>query len=179
MALSVDFSVQQIPGSPGDIVFNDLSTGVDAAVVTRRIFIQAVDGDYVVIDGTTTEYEVWADFPATTSITLEDILTEDISARVVVQWLNVGGTVLYDDTQYVGLTCFNEDFDYELTQNVTGNQLLINDNNFWKNKLLLQNYIDSGDKAIERYSDIVSAQKCYSLATELRLSKQYYFNQNS
>lgn len=179
MPLTVNFTAEIIPGAPGDILFTDTSTGTDVAVTQRRIYIQAADGDYLVEDGTTTEYEVWSGYPGTTTITLEDILDKDYATRVVVQWLDVSNTVLYDKTIYYGFTGYNEDFDYELTQSVSGNPMLMNDNNWWGNKTLLRNYIDSGNNAVSRNSDIVAAQQCYDLATNLRKKSQYYFNINS
>ena len=57
--------------------------------------------------------------------------------------------------------------------------MLMNDNDWWGNKTLLRNYIDSGNNAVSRNSDIVAAQQCYDLATNLRTQSQYYFNINS
>lgn len=179
MALTANFSTSQTPGSPGDIIFTDTSTGSDGSVTQRRIYIQSAAGTFLVISGTTTDYEVWGDFPSTTTITLSDVISKDYGCRVVVQWLNVGGTVLYDKTQYIGFTAYNEDFDYELTQNVSANPLLVDDNNFWSNKLKLRVDIDSGNNAIQRASDIAAAQQCYDRATFLRLNSQYYFNANA
>lgn len=178
MALTPNFTAEQTPGTPGDILFTDTSTGTDAAVTQRRIYIQTNDGTFLVESGTSAEYEVWSGFPGTTTITLEDILDKDYGCKVVVQWLNVGGTILYDKTLYYGFNCYNEDENYSLTQNVASNSLLMNDNNFWGNKSLLTELIDSGDKAIERASDINACQQCYDKATELRIEAQYYFNQN-
>lgn len=178
MALSVDFSTSQTPGSPGDINFQDDSTGTDVAVTQRRIYIQTSNGEYLVEEGVVTEYNPWTGFPGTTTITLSDILSADAGCRVVVQWLNVSNTVLYDKTKYYGFNCYNEDFDYSLTQNVAANKLLINDKNFWGNKSKLRTLIDSGDQAIARASDINACQQCYDMATELRLNAQYYFNEN-
>ena len=179
MALTVNFSAAQTPGDPGTIILTDESTGTDVAVTQRRVYIQTAAGDYLVLEGTTTEYESWADFPSTTELTLTDILDKDYAVRMVVQWLNVGGTVLYDKTLYYGFTCYNEDFDYELTQTVAGNPLLISDNNFWGNKSTLRGYIDSGNNAITRNSDTAAAQQCYDLATNMRTNSQYFFNINS
>lgn len=179
MALTVNFSAAQTPGDPGTIVLTDESTGTDAAVTQRRVYIQTAAGDYLVLEGTTTEYEAWADFPSTTELTLTDILDKDYAVRMVVQWLNVGGTALYDKTLYYGFTCYNEDFDYELTQAVAGNPILMSDNNYWGNKNLLRTYIDSGNNAITRNSDTAAAQQCYDLATAMRTDSQYLFNINS
>ena len=174
-----NFSAAQTPGSPGDILLTDTSTGTDVAVTQRRVYIQTAAGDYLVEEATTTEYTPWPDFPSTTTLTLTDILSKDFGVRMVVQWLDVSNTVLYDKTLYYGFTCYNEDFDYELTQTVAGNPLLISDNNFWGNKSTLRGFIDSGDNAITRNSDIAAAQQCYDLATNMRTNSQYFFNINS
>jgi len=179
MALTPNFTTTQTPGAPEDINFEDLSTGTDGAVTKRRIYVQTSNGDFLVASGNSNQYSDWPNFPTDTTITISDILVKDVGARVVVQWLDVSNNILYDKTRYFGFTCFNEDFDYETTQNVAGNQLLMNDNNFWFNKSLLRTYIDSGDNAIERASDINAAQQCYNLATELHTDSQYLFNANS
>jgi len=179
MPIVANFSASQTPGDPEDILLTDTSTGTDVAVTQRRVYIQTAAGDYLVEEGTTTEYEAWDDFPSTTELTLTDILSKDFAVRIVVQWLDVSNVVLYDKTLYYGFTCYNEDFDYELTQTVAGNPLLISDNNFWGNKSTLRGFIDSGDNAITRNSDIAAAQQCYDLATNMRTNSQYLFNINS
>jgi len=179
MPLVASFSAAQTPGVPGTILLTDTSTGTDVAVTQRRVYIQTAAGDYLVEEGVTTEYEAWGDFPSTTELTLTDILDKDYGVRVVVQWLDVNDVVLYDKTLYYGFTCYNEDFDYQLTQTVAGNPLLISDNNFWGNKSTLRGYIDSGNNAITRNSDTAAAQQCYGLATNMRTNSQYFFNINS
>lgn len=177
MSFVANFSCSQTPGSPSQVTFTDTSTGSDGAIASRRVYVQINSGEYLVEDGTTTEYEVWP-LPLGTAITL-DLLNKDYGCRVVVQWLNSGGTILYDATNYYGFNCYNEDFDYETTQAVAANQLLMNDANFWGNKDLIRTYIDSGDNAIARAADINACQQCYDLATELKTNAQYYFNENS
>lgn len=179
MALTPNFSTLQTPGVPGNIIFTDTSTGSDGAVTQRRIYIKQSNGTFVVVSGNSNQYSSWPNFPSATSIELADILSKDIGATVVVQWLNVSNAVLYDKTEDIGFSCFNEDFDYSTTQNVAANPLLINDNNFWFNKSLLRTFIDSGDNAIKRASDTNACQQCYDLATELRTESQYFFNANS
>lgn len=177
MALVVNFSASQNLGEESEILFTDTSTGTDVAVTQRRIYIQTPSGDYLVEDGTTTEYEVWSGFPATTTITL-DVLTKDRAVTITVQWLDVSNTVLYDKTLKYGFTLYNETFDYGLTQLLAGNPLLINDNNFYQNKSDLRVNIDSGDQALSLAGDTFAAQQCYDRATELRVNSQYYFNEN-
>ena len=78
-----------------------------------------------------------------------------------------------------GFTEYNEMFDYGLTQMLTANPLLINDNDYFPHKSDLRTSIDSGNQAIIYAQDLFAAQQCYDRATNLRLSSQYYFNINS
>ena len=74
---------------------------------------------------------------------------------------------------------FNEKFDYGLTQMLTANPMLINDNDFFPHKEELRISIDSGNQAFTLVGDIFAAQQCYDRATELRVNSQYYFNINA
>lgn len=177
MALDVDFSAENVLGAPGDLLFTDLTTGSDGTITQRRIYIQIWNDDYLVEDGTSTEYEVWSGFPATTTITLEDILDKDYGAKVTCQWLTAGNVVVYDKIRYYGFTEYNEEFDYSLTEMLSGNPLLIDDNGFYTHKSDLRTNIDSGNQAIELWSDIYGAQQCYDRATEIRIESPYFFNE--
>lgn len=178
MALTVSFTAESVAGSPSDILFTDTSTGSDGTITSRRIYVADSTGEFLVEDGTTTEYEVWA-LPLATAITL-DLLDQDTACRITVQWLNVSNVVVYDYTiDAIGFVEYNEEFDYEQTTLMSANKLLINDNNFWGNKTKLRALIDSGNNAITRASDLVNAQSCYDEATEIRLNSQYLFNGNS
>ena len=176
MSFLPNFTITQSVGSPNNLVFTDSSTGVDATITKRRIYIKQADGTFLVLTGTTTDYEIWT--YSASSITL-DILTTDISALVTVEWLNVSNVVLYTKSANYGFTGYNEDFDYTLTQMIASNPLNITDNDFFGFKSQLRTYIDSGDNAISRASDIYAAQLCYTKANELRTNSVYYFNINS
>ena len=177
MALTASATAVSVSGEPSNVLFTDTSTGSDGTITSRRIYVSDKDGEFIVVSGTTTEYEVW-DY-ADSSITL-DLLTKDMAVKIVIQWLNVSNVVVYDYTiSAEGFTEYNSEFDYELTQQMTGNPKLIDDNAFWTNKNKLRTYIDAGNQAILLASDLSNAQLCYDKATELRLSSTYYFNKNS
>jgi hypothetical protein len=176
MSFSPLFSVTQPLGSPSEVTLTDSSTGSDNAITGRRVYLQRWDGTFLVVAGTSTQYNVW---PKSTNPITFDLLPADEAVTIIVQWVDNSGNVLYDKVNYTGLTEFNEEFDYGLTQNVASNPLLINDNNFWMNKLKLRILIVSGNNAITNVGDIYSAQQCYDMATELRSSAQYKFNINS
>jgi hypothetical protein len=176
MSLTADFTTSQTYGVPNSINFVDTSTGTDDTITSRRIYLKTAANTYLVQKGTTTNYEVWdyADF----NITL-DVLEKDYALQVTVEWL-AGESVIYTKTyDAIGFTLYNETFDYQLTQVLSGNPLIINDNNFFPNKSDLRTSIDGGNQAVFFAKDLFSAQQCYDRATSLRLGSQYYFNANS
>lgn len=173
---SWSFTVTQTAGEESTVTITAVVTGTDVAVTQRRVYLQTNSGEFLVPTGTSTDYTQWA--IAASSIDI-DCLDKDYGLRVVVQWLNVSNVVLYDSEQFVGVTLYNESFDYLTTQLMASNKLLINDNNFWKNKSKLRTLIDAGNNAITFAEDLDNAQSCYDDATELRVESQYLFNGNS
>lgn len=175
MAIVANFTAESVSGEPSQILFTDNSTGSDAAITQRRIYIATETGSFLVPTGTTTEYSAWAYASSTKTL---DVLTKDYAVTVTVQWLDVNNVVLYDKTVQYGFTLYNETFDYGLTTMLSANPLLINDNAFWGNKVKLREAIDSGNQALEIAGDLYNAQQSYDRGTELRLSSTYYFNEN-
>lgn len=176
MSFSAAFTTTQILGAPSEVVITDTSTGSDSNIVDRRIYLQKADGTYLVPTGTTTDYINWSTGTSTKTI---ECLDKDYALNVTVTWNNVSGTALYTEPSLEGLTLYNETFDYGLTQQLSGNPLLFNDNNFFTHKSDLRTYIDSGNQAILEASDIFGAQVCYNEATKLRRASPYAFNINS
>ncbi len=175
MALSVNFTTSQSLGQPSKINIQDVSSGSDGSIVSRRVYISLPDGTFLVPTGTTTEYVVWSYSDAEITI---NCLTKDVAVLITVEWLDVSNVIIYAKSAQAGFTLYNETFDYGLTQRLTGNPLLINDNGFWEEKSKVRELIDSGNNAIEFASDIYAAQQCYNDATEIRLKSQYIFNSN-
>lgn len=170
------FTAIQVLGEPSQIEFTDTSTGSSSLITARRIYVQLADSTYLVEKGNTNNYTYWDINEPDIILTL---LSKDIAAKVTVQWLNSSSTVLWDSVSLQGFTGFNEEFDYQLTQLLTANPLLINDNDFFPSKSNLRTSIDSGNQAIDLAQDLYAAQQCYDRATNLRTSSQYYFNINS
>lgn len=177
MSFASSFTTYQVLGAPANAVFNDTSSGSDGAIVSRRIYIKDSSGSFLVPTGISTQYNVWS--IATNPLTIVGVFLKDEAVTIVVQWLDVSNNVLYDSTQIVGYTLFNETFDYTTTQAMAGNPTLINDNNWFYYKSLVRTFIDSGNQAISFASDVYNAQLCYQAATDIRTKKQYLFNINS
>jgi hypothetical protein len=178
MSFSASATAQSVSGSNSNILFTDTSTGSDVLIVSRRIYAITDVDSFLVESGSSLEYSVWA-LPLATTITL-NLLTKDYGLKFVFEWLNVSGVAIYDYTiDAQGFTQYNENASFQLTQALSGNPLLINDNNFAQNKWALRDFIDSGNQAILQASDLYNAQRCYDAGTAIRLSSQYLFNQNS
>lgn len=177
MPFTQNFTTSQTVGLPSYINLADTSTGTPSATIaSRRVYFITANNTYLVQEGTTTDYEVWAAAASSASF---NVLDKDYALNIKVQWLNSSNTVLYEKTILAGYSLYNESFDYQMTQLLTGNPLLINDNDFFNYKNDLRVSIDSGNQAISLASDIYSAQQSYDKANELRENSQYYFNTNS
>lgn len=173
------FNATQELGNPTVINFTDTSIGDDNDVEFRNIYIRLGNGDYIVQESnTTTNYTAWIYNPLVLNTSFE-LLTKDVAVEITMDWVDGSNVVLYSRSITFRFTNFNENFDYSLTQNLTGNPLLINDNDFFANKSELRTCIDSGNNAFDLVGDLFSAQQCYDRATNFRINSQYFFNINS
>jgi len=167
MAIVANFTISQVIGEPSEVILQDTSTGSDSNITQRRVYLNTASNTKLVPEGTSTEYIPWT--YASSSITI-DALDKDYALSITVQWLDGSDTVLYDKTIICGLTLYNETFDYQMTQMLSGNPLLINDDGFFEKKSELRTNIDSGNQALTFASDVFGAQQCYDLATNIRLN---------
>jgi hypothetical protein len=170
-----NFTTSQQAGLPSDVIITDTSTGSDGAIVSRRVFLTNYAGEYVVADGTTTNYTVWPLAQSSISI---DCLTQDTALTVTVNWVDAGGVTLYTKTSLAGFTLYNETYYYSLTQGqaAVGNpSYILQDNNYFQNKSKLRCLIDSGNQAVTLGYDITSAQECYDLASFMVTNQNNYF----
>lgn len=178
MALSVEFSTTQTIGAPSVIVLTDDSTGTDAAVTQRRIYLVDAQGNYVVPDGTSTDY---VNFPlvALSGDEIEiDCLDNDMALTITVQWLSAANAVLYSKTELCGFTLYNNTFYYSLTQAEASQSKppnILQDTTYLSNKFALLNYIEAGNQAITYGVDITSAQNMYDAATYMVQNENLFF----
>ena len=176
MAFTRNFNCTQPSGSNSIIIVEDTSTGSDILITSRRVYLRTKDNTFLVPSGTSTQYIAWAISLTKISIT---VLDKDYALDVIVQWLGASNNILYDKTILNGFTSYNESFDLGLSSLLASNAKLFEDNNFFLNKSKLRDALDSGDKAVSRGGDISKAQACYDVGTDLRVSSQYNFNENS
>jgi hypothetical protein len=145
------------------------------AIVSRRVFLVNYAGEYLVADGTTTNYTVWPLAQSSISI---DCLSQDTAVQITVNWVDAGGVTLYTKTSLAGFTLYNETFYYSLTQGqaaISQPSYILQDTTYFSNKSKLRCLIDSGNQSITLGYDITSAQICYDLATAMVSNQNLFF----
>lgn len=172
MALTPDFTIAQIALDPSLAIAEDTSTGSDVLVVSRRIYLQNSAGDYLVESGVITTYNPWA--LATNPISL-NLLTFDQALSIKVDWMSVGGSVLYTKTQSYCLAYFNKVFFYYLQQQQGLSPGIVQDANYSSNMAVLWTTIIGAVNSVEIGNDLSASQNCLNRGTEMRLNESLYF----
>lgn len=181
MAITVSFTVSQTVGSPQAINIVDTSTGSDVTATSRRIYITNSAGAYLTEGPTVSTAVAYTTWPIASgnSLTIDDILATDMAVNITLTYVNSGGSSVASDTSLEGFTMYNETFYYSLTQaQATQNQpppMIIQDSNYYMNKIILRENIDDGNQAILYGSDITTAQSAYDRATYQVLNENLFF----
>jgi len=174
MAHTADFTVTQ-GTDPNSFTLTDTSTDPDPNLTGRKIYLQKVDGTYLVPEGTTTDYIDWPLSDGATKV-LTDILTRDYSLSMLVEWESsspeVGGS--YSKLLLHTFTALLEQFNYLMTQMQSANPLLVADNNYFVNKIKLRVWIDDATNA-DTYNDQFLAQLCLDRAYDLQQNANIFF----
>jgi hypothetical protein len=182
MSFVANFTASQIIGIPATIIFEDTSVfdpGDDTDITERRIYLYKSDGNTIVYDGFEEPYIYWP-YPDPITLQLDDLLNKDYALNVYIQWYDsVNNVTIASKSKSIAFTMYSDTFDYQLTQVLAGNPVVINDNNFFPNKMKLRCLIESAQNALTFGDDITSGQICLDQATQLRVNSQYYFNTNS
>lgn len=174
MAITASVAVSQSALSPNLVTLTDESTGTDATITKRRVFITNSAGTYLVESGTTTDYEAWDDFPTDTSITL-DILTEDTAVHLLVQYLTSANVVVTTFEDDYALSEYNKQFFYELWQQQSLSPGVVQDTSYYTNMSNLWAAITGGIQCVEIASDLSASQNAMNVATNYRVNESLYF----
>lgn len=158
---------------PSTVTVQDNSSGSDGAITSRRIFFQTPQATYLVTSGTITDYMVWAYADAEESFS---ILQQDYSVALTVQWLNVGGTVLYTLTQVYCFPQYNKNFYYYLWQQQALTYQIIADGTYFNAVATYWQNIIGAMKAVEYGADIAASQACLDRATYMMQNQSTFFN---
>lgn len=181
MPIIVSFSTSQVLGAPNEIVITDNSSGSDVTAVNRRIYIQNSLGQYVDENGAS-ESVVYTTWPLADGNTITlggNILQQDSAYNITLIYVNNSGVSVSQATELCGFTLYAESFYYSLTQaqaqQNTPPPTILQDSNYYMQKMMLRVNIDSGNNAITYGDDIVSAQNCYNLANYQIANETFFF----
>lgn len=167
MAITPLFTTAQTIGEPSKILLTDTSTGTDTQSITkRRVYVTDKNGDYIVEEGTITDYENWDTYPSVTTITL-DLFDSDTACDIQVDWLNAANVVQQTLTLRRDFTLYAVTYYIFLIKSLSNNEKLKNSANFSKRVNDLLNYIEMADDAITLLDDISSSQAALNRAKEL------------
>jgi hypothetical protein len=155
MSFIENFTATQYISAPNLIVFDDTSTGTDVAIAKRRVYMQKSDGTYLVVDGTTTDYEEWA--LANTTISY-DVLDKDYALTITVEWLDALNIVLYSKTVDYCFSTYSKIYDVKLSKAQVSSPSLLDGDNWLSTKFALTTYIRAADDAISLGAGITIAQ---------------------
>jgi hypothetical protein len=170
MSFSPSFQVGQNPLYPSTIVAVDTSSGSDVLITSRRIYVQNSLGNYLVPNGTTTDYTVWNIGDSEISL---DILTEDTACEIRVDWLASDNSVLYTSSDTFCFADYNKQFAYSLCQGLTPPITL--DTNYSNNLAALWTSIKGAENAVTGNNDIAASQNILNQGTYLRLNANLFF----
>lgn len=168
MPLSPAFTVGNNSVIESQFTLVDTSTGADASIASRLIYIYLSDNSIF------TGFPIQFPLSAGASIT-PNILTKDFAWSITVQWLDSGANILYTSSQVGVFTGFLEWFFYNLTQNIAAQPNILNDKVFFSNYSKLRTLIDSATQAIQIGGSVFNAQDMILLAQELTNHSNLYF----
>jgi hypothetical protein len=150
-----NFSATESLGTPENVTLTDTSTGSDGTLTSRRVYFQLANGEYLVQEGTTTDYEVWP--IADTTIEL-DILPRSEAVNVMVHWM-VDTTIQYQKTILWGFVLFDRIFCFQRLMTLTSKPKLIDNVNYYNGMIRLITNLFCAEIAVEDGDDIYSAQE--------------------
>lgn len=166
MSLDPNFSVSQSLGQPNIITLTDTSVGSYGAVVGRKITITKTDGSYLLNNSSWALSEPSID---------EDVMNRDYALSVTVDWVNVGGTVLYTKNYKIAFLAYTTNFLNELTQSETSLPIIVVTDDYWNNKELLINLKNQAEQAVAMGNDYVKSQTFLNLAYDMIANKNRFF----
>jgi hypothetical protein len=172
MPITASFTASQTLGLPSIITLTDTSTGSDATVTARRVYLQKADGTYLTPAGILTDYIVWPLDQASIDI---DALDRDYALNIVVTHVTASGTAVASAAQLKVFAQHLELFDYTLTENEASDPRIVSDTRYFASRIELRVKLDAAANAIRYGNDIYGAQAMLDKAQFLMDRQNLYF----
>lgn len=172
--LTTDFMASQQYGLPEIINLQDSSTGSDGTIVNRKVYFQLANGKYLTASGVsdTIAYINWAYSSASQSF---NVLPVDESVAITVAWCNNSGTAVYTKTKLYTFTLYSEQFSLDLTRAISSAPMIMQDSDYWLNKIKLRVNIDDAGQATDVGGDQFLAQAALDRAQYMISNQSYFF----
>lgn len=174
MAFEGNYDLSQ--SSESTITLTDTSTGTDANLTSRRIYLIKWDNTYLVPEGTTTDYIEWN--ISDSSITLENILDKDYALNVRVDWISSDPDPdgVYTVTKQYEFKWYGELFAAFLTSEAQARYpAIVNNKNYFYNKIKLRVLLDDAEQSVSFMLDTYKAQFCNYQVKQLIDNQSVFF----
>lgn len=172
MSFSPSFAISRTPLNDALVIATDDSVGSDILIISRRITLTDSSGNTLVVSGTTTSYNAW---PLATNPISLNLLTTDTAVSILVQWMSVTNTVLYDSTQSYCLANYSKTFLYYLEQSQSLTPNIVQDSNYSANLAILWATVKGAINSIEEGNDLAASQNALNRANYMRLNQSNFF----
>jgi len=174
MPVTTNFSNSQAAGDLSIAILTDTSTGSGTTITGRLVEIRKYNGDFLVPDGTTTDYVVWPYVAGAGDTINIDILDKDYDLEISV--VSYSGSSIYETkTRLCLFTGYGDLFARQLTQALSANLATITQYNFWYNKMKLRVLLDDASQATTLLNDQTIAQFCLDEEKKLTDNVQVFF----
>ena len=155
MSYVQNFSVSSNITTPSVITLTDTSSGTDAAITGRYVYVQTHDGTYLKPTGNSGNGINWT-LPSGATITI-DCMDKDYALNITVFWIG-GSTILYQKTILAEFNAYARTFRAKLFKAIATNPSQLDNANFFNVYSNITTYIDGANEAVELMSDITLAQ---------------------
>lgn len=172
MAFEPSFTAELLSDS-SSIKITDTSTGTDANITTRRVYLQTATGSYLKPAGTTTDYIEWP-LSLGESITL-DVLDVDYALNVLVEWRDAN-SVLYSTSDVINFPAHALYAGWQMLSRLSVHPSLINKADFWANLCKLFALIQASNNAVAAGGDITAAQVALNISNNLINNQLIYYS---
>jgi len=159
MAFNGSFAITQ-GVDISQFTLTDNSTGSDAGITGRRIYLFKIDGTTLVPEGTTVTYIDWPIVSLIGDEITVDVLDKDYAITAFVSWISSAPLASPSSYEYTYMQLFSgytNQFLYGLIQQMAANPLISSDKNFYYNLSKAYTDLDNATLAVAN-NDQYSAQ---------------------
>ncbi len=176
MSFDAGYALSQ--SSPSTFTLIDQSTGADATILYRQIYLYKYNST-TIVPSNNPAGQIWIEWAiADTEITLTDILDTDVCLNIYVVWYtptpDSGST--YTVNQAYCFKDYNEAFmEAVWAEKAVAKPNIVNSTNFVFNMANLRLNVDGAFQIVANASDVTKAEQLINEANSIRDKQSFYF----